>query len=233
MRFAIGCLLVIVVAVPAYGQPPIDGTYKSTDLGGTMLPGRFSESWTAPSGFKSVGNVTNKFSWDGVTLGTQWWMYCAQLFLPNLVFSSVDGFGNGIEIWSNTYVGGLCQLFAGGPWDSGGAPYTAPYISYTETQTYTFQNSQIVSITTNVSLSAQFIGFSQSCMSLDISNSVHVSSTDVQALPPNYPMFLDPACEPTRTLGNWGDSTGFTLTITGCTVGAQESTWGNIKALYE
>lgn len=198
-----------------------------------MLPGRFSESWTAASGMLQTGNVTNKLSWDGATLGTQWWMYCAELFSPVLVFTNVDGFGNGIEIWQTSYVGGICVLFAGGPWDSGGGPYTAPYNSYTETSTITYLNGNVTNIVTNVAMSATFIGFSDSCMSLTISNNVFVGDTDSAALPADYPAFLDPFCANTRTLGSWGDSTGFTMDITGCTVSTEDHTWGSIKAMYD
>ena len=70
-------------------------------------------------------------------------------------------------------------------------------------------------------------------MALSISNNVEVGTTDTAALPANYPAFLDPGCAPTRTLGNWGDSTGFTLTVTSCIVATEEMTWGGIKSLFD
>ena len=62
MRLAIRILLVVafvatsVTAVSA--QPPVPGTYKSTDIGGTMELGRSSHSWTSsPDGRHTIGNV--------------------------------------------------------------------------------------------------------------------------------------------------------------------------------
>lgn len=211
---------------------PIPGVYKSTDLGGLMLPGRYSESWSAPSGRLFPGNTANKFSWDGLTLGTQWWMYCAQIFgAPVLLFSDVVG-GNGVEIWQANYTGGICRLMAGGPWDGGSAPYLAPYDKYQEIATITYLGGSISAVTTNINLEATFIGFND-CMSLSISNNVELGNTDSGPLPTNYPVFLGMSCAPTATLGSWGDSSDFTLTIIGnCTVAAHEKTWGSIKSLY-
>jgi hypothetical protein len=49
MKAVLVVLLSIVVAVPALAGPPANGTYTSTDIGGTMLPGRYSESWLPQS----------------------------------------------------------------------------------------------------------------------------------------------------------------------------------------
>jgi len=231
MRIATAFVLIILIAAPLMAQP-IPGVYKSTDLGGTMLTGRYSESWTIADGRLMAGNTTNKMSWNGSALSTQWWMYCAQLFgAPNLLFSSVVG-GNGFEIWQADYIGGLCVLLPGGPWDGGGAPYTAPYDNYQETVTINYVGGDISSINSNISFQATFIGYND-CMELTISNNVEQGSTDDRPLDLDYPGFLDTGCAATRTLGSWGDATDFTLNIIGeCTVATHEKTWGSIKALY-
>ena len=216
--------------------PPQNGIYQSTDLGGTMLTGRYSESWSMPGGWLQQGNTTNKMSWDGATLGTQWWMYCAEIALPaNLIDDTVDGNGNGQRTYNTIYSGGLCVLDGNGPWGDGSEPsYTALYTSYSETNTFSFNNNQVVGVVTSVNLQAAFIGFQDACMSLSISNQEELGNTDIGPLAENYPGFLDPAgCAPTRTTGSWGDSFQFTLIIFGCTVPTEESSWGAIKALYE
>jgi hypothetical protein len=235
MKFAIVFLLALLVVVPAYAGPPINGTYTSTDIGGTMLPGRYSESWAGPNGRQQIGNITNKQSWNGTTLGTQWWMYCASLSAaPVLLFDGVDGSGNGFRIYESDFTGGLCVLDGSGPWGGGDASYIAPYTSYSETNTLTYQNFQVVGATaTVVHMTAQFIPYGDDCMSLVINNNEELGTTDGGPETANYPAFLDGGCSATRTHGSWGDSDSFTLTISGCTIPTRTSTWGQIKALYE
>lgn len=236
MRTAIGLLLVLCLAVPALAGPPINGIYQSTDLLGPMQPGRYTMSWTAPTGHLQLGNTTNKFSWDGAILGAQWWMYCAEVALPPvLINDTVDINGNGSQTWSVTFTGGFCVLAGNGPWgDASELSYLAPYTSYSESQTISFLNFAIVGVVTSVQVQAgPFVGFNNACMSLSISNQNQLGSTDTAALPVNFPSFIDPlTCTATRVLGSWGDSFEFTLLITGCVVPVEESTWGAIKALY-
>ncbi|MFQ5510264.1 MAG: hypothetical protein ACE5EO_00290 [Candidatus Krumholzibacteriia bacterium] len=236
MRTVSGLLFVLCLAMPALAGPPINGVYQSTDLGGPMLAGRYSVSWTAPNGALSVGNTTDKFSWDGLTLGTQWWMYCAELAIPpSLIDDTVDVNGNGTQTWSGTFTGGFCILAGNGPWGDGSQPsYMAPYTSYSEVKTLTFSNFQVVGVVSSVNVQAgPFVGFNNACMSLSISNQDELATTDTAALPADFPGFIDPlTCSSTRTMGSWGTSDGFTLVILGCTVPVEESTWGAIKALY-
>jgi hypothetical protein len=239
MKFAIVLLLTLLVAstlvVPTNAQPPINGVYQSTDLGGTMLPGRYSESWTAPGGHLTLGNTTNKFSWDGVTLGTQWWMYCAQISqAPQLLQDTVDANGNGIRQYHVLYSGGLCILGGTGPWGGGDPSYTAPYWSYAEIKTFQYSNFQLVANIASAQVTAQILGYNDECMSLSISNQEWLGDTDAEPLPPNYPGFIDPVtCAATRSMGSWGEADEFTLAITSCLLPTEESTWGKIKAMYE
>ena len=65
-------------------------------------------------------------------------------------------------------------------------------------------------------------------------NQEELGTTDTASLWPGYPAFLVPiTCDPTRTLGSWGEVDEITLIITGCTVPAKETTWGEIKSLYK
>jgi hypothetical protein len=240
MKFAIVFLVTLLIMAPlvptANAQPPLNGTYQSTDLGGTMLPGRYSESWTAAAGHLTLGNTTNKFSWDGFTLGTQWWMYCAQISaVPILLQDTVNINGDGIKQYVVNYTGGLCILGGSGPWGGGDPSYTAPYTAYAEIKTFQYANNVLVAVISTVQMQAMFLGFNDDCMSLAISNQEQapLGSTDHGPLPANYPGFLDPnTCAPTRTLGSWGEADEFTLIIQGCTIPTEEATWGSIKAIY-
>jgi len=236
MRIAIVFLFVLVAASPVFAGPPLNGTYQTTDLGGTMLTGRYSESWSAPNGELQLGNTTNKLSWDGFTLGTEWWMYCADISAPPfLLFDTVDGNGNGQKQYLVMYQGGICILDGNGPWGDGSEPsYTALYDAYSEIKLFTYENFQIVGMVASANLTATIIGWNDLCMTLSISNGEMLGSTDSEAKPPNYPDFLAPStCAPTRTLGTWGEADEFTLIVEGCTIATEESTWGAIKALYK
>lgn len=236
MKTAIVRTLVLLMGLPviAVAGPPLDGTYTSTDLGGPMLTGRYSESWSMANGRLQVGNTTNNLSWDGATLGTQWWMYCADVaFAPFMISDTVVN-GNGFQEWLVTYSGGIMILDGNGPWGDGSEPsYTATFHSYSEIKTFQFVDGDILGVVSTVNLQAGIIGWDEKCMALSISNQEEHGTTDGGPQPLNYPAFLAPAtCAPTRTLGSWGESDEFTLIITGCTVPTEQMTWGGIKSLY-
>lgn len=239
MKFAIAFLLALFVAgalvAPASAGAPIPGVYKSTDIGGTMQPGRYSESWTVANGHLTLGNTTNKYSWDGFTLGAEWWMYCAQISqAPLLLQDTVDTNGNGIRQYQVVYTGGLCVLSGTGPWGGGDPSYTAPYTSYSEIKTFHYTNNVITAVIGTAQLQAEVLVY-EDCMTLSIANHSQDGDTDSAALPANYPGFLNPnTCTATRTLGSWGEADEFTLVITGtCTVPVEESTWSRIKDMYK
>jgi hypothetical protein len=237
MKTALVITFAVVLAVPllAVAGPPIDGTYTSTDLGGQMLLGRYSESWSQPGGQLEMGNTVNKLSWDGATLGTQWWLYCTRIAGPPVLISdTVDGNGNGFKEWRVTYIGGDLVLDGNGPWGDGSEPsYTANLHAYQEIKTFQYINNQIVQCISNVSLQAAFQGFDESCVTISILNQEELGNTDTAALPADYPPFLEPiTCDPTRTLGSWGEVDEITLIIIDCTIPVDETTWGVIKSRY-
>jgi hypothetical protein len=238
MKTALAIIFTIVLTVPllVFAGPPIDGTYLSTDLGGSVLLGRYTESWSAPGGRLQQGNTVNKRSWDGAALGTQWEMYCNRIGGPPvLITDTVDGNGNGFREWMVVYVAGDLILDGNGPWGDGSEPfYHANLHAYQEFKTFQYSNHQIVQSIANVSIQAGFQDFDESCVTISILNQEELGTTDTAPLPPNYPTFLQPiTCDPTRTLGSWGEVDEITLIITGCTVPDKESTWGEIKSHYE
>jgi hypothetical protein len=104
---------------------------------------------------------------------------------------------------------------------------------YTEFETIQFVNHARVAAVSNVQATAQFDGY-YNCMNFAVGNMADVNSTDMMMKPMDYPAFLEPTnCTPTRMMGSWWDMFTLTLTITGnCTLETQESTWGEVKALY-
>jgi hypothetical protein len=237
MKTVFAIMLVVILATPlvAVADPPINGTYTSTDLGGQMLFGRYSESWSAPNGRLQIGNTTNKLSWDGATLGTQWWMYCSDIAFAPLLISDTVVNGNGFREWLVTYSNGILILDGNGPWGNGTEPsYTATLDSYQEIKTFQYANNEIVQCISNVSIQAQIIGYNDLCVAFSIFNQEELGNTDADLLPPDYPSFLEPnTCAPTRTMGEWGEVDEITLIVTGCTVANEETTWGKVKALYQ
>ena len=60
MKTALAIIFAILLTAPTlvFAAPPADGIYTSTDLGGQMLLGRYSESWDVPDGRLQMGNTT-------------------------------------------------------------------------------------------------------------------------------------------------------------------------------
>lgn len=233
MRTLLALMMVLVLTAGAVvAGPPVNGTYQSTDLGGTIPLGRYSESWSMPGGWLMMGNVSHAESWDGMNLGTVWRYYCPMLTMSTLLVDNVDGNGNGNRTYMKTYTGGFVWLSGTGPWANGDPQYTGPITAYTEFETVQFVNFARLAAVSNVQATAQFDGY-DSCMNFAVGNMADVNNTDVMMKPMDYPAFLATDCNPTATMGSWWDMFTLTLTITGCTVETEESTWGEIKAKYQ
>jgi hypothetical protein len=235
MKAVIVVLLSIIIAVPALAGPPANGTYKSTDIGGTMDPGRYSEYWFGAK--LAVNNTLNEQSWDGAVLGAQWHWYCPWIVsAPVLLLNTVNGAGNGQKVWNVAYTGGYCWLAGpGAPWDGGDASYMATIDTWTAVVTETYANFVEVGTVRTHAASATFTGYNDACMALTISNTEKLGDTDGGPLPANYPNFWDWfSCSDVGTAGpgEWGDVDAITFTIQGCTVATEEKTWGAVKSLY-
>lgn len=236
MRTAIALLACLVVAVPALAGPPLNGTYKSTDLGGAMLPGRYTE-YQPTSQPVAVDNTMNEKSWDGATLGGQWWWYCPWVSMaPTVLYDGVVG-GNGNKIWKAEYTGGTCWLDGGGPWGGGDPSYSASITNWTATITETYSGGVIVGSVRTINADAQFIGYNDECMHLVLQNTAMEGSTLLGgSLPVDYPDFWywNP-CGSVGTAGpgEWGMVKAITFTVQGCTVPVERASWGQIKQIYE
>jgi hypothetical protein len=204
---------------------PVAGTYTSTDLGGSLLTGRGSQSWAAPlNANNGVGDVFNSLSWDGATLGTQWGFSCGIQTSPQGVVDNRVA-GTGTVVFTNNFVGGTFYLNPG-PWGDGTGTInatqviaTVQYVSFTP-----------VASVVNINNSGEFDN-SDCVLTFTIANGVGGGDTDAAPFPANYPALLDPSCAPTRTNGSWGDVRTITMRID-CPVPATQKTWGSLKSLY-
>lgn len=231
----IAAMLFIASIVPAaQAGPPLDGIYQSDDLpGGVISKGRYTESWVGPSMPLGLGNAFDAQSWDGMTLGAEWRYYCGSLANVLVLTDNVDANGNGNRTYMKTFVGGYIWLDGAGPWGNGDADYPGTITDYVEFETVSFVNFARVAAVSNVQASANFSNYPSSCMTFAVGNMAEMGTTDSMMKPGDFPGFLDPAtCDATRTMGGWWDMFTLTLTISGCTVETQETSWGAVKALY-
>ena len=232
--FAILAVLALTVSASLAG-PPLPGNYMSTDIGGTIPPGRYTEGWDLGGGALLGGTTQNCGSWDGTTLDGVWKYTCGTMTGPGtLLFSTVNAQGNGNRTYACSYVGGTFWLSGTGPWANGDPDYPGVFDSYVEFETITYSAWVPISAVTNVQSAAHFDNYGTFCMGFSIGNGSRVGTTDLgNVMPAGYPAMLDPTCAPTRTLGAWWDFTSITIVLTpDCATPAKPSTWGSLKSIY-
>jgi hypothetical protein len=245
MRKSILFLLVTAVMVVSsavvHAGPPIAGTYKSTD--GDFDEGTATTGWDA-GGYLGTGNV-----FFARATSIDWTIGCSTVTAAVLL---VPKFGpNGQEIWQITYAPGAAVNLSGpgNPWDGGDAVYVGITDYQNEIRTVQYVNNAVVGAVSDHSLGAHLPAYPQSCVLWGIGNGVLRGGT-----PPGNPPFTYPTLQsvkpagyvgfpvpgaPTCTLaapgvgtGHWDDIRDLTISITGCAVATQQSTWGNVKAMY-
>jgi hypothetical protein len=224
-------ILTVVLAVGAVSVlagPPANGTYKSSD--GDFDEGREASSWAAGGGYLSTGGVLHAESWDGAALGGDWKIVCPQVVAVTLIADLTSG-GNGQRIYKLDYAGGYIELDGAGPWAGGDALYTGIIDTYTEIRTVQYVGGAKTGAVSDHAVSAHLSGYPTTCMTWGIGNGAWLGESPT-AKPAGYPTWLDPNCGATATSGHWGPFSDLTISVTGCSVAAQEATWGSVKALY-
>lgn len=216
--------VLVVGSVAVYAGPPANGTYKSTN--GDFDEGREASSWAAGD-FVGVGNVLHAESWDGATFGTDWKVLCPQVANVFLVVDLVVG-GTGQRIYQITYAGGTIELGGTGPWAGGDAQYTGLIDTYTEVRTIQYVGGAVVGAVSNHSVSAHLQGYTASCMTWGIGNGVWLGNG---VAPAGYPDYRDAACASGGS-GHYGDIRDLTISVQGCAVATEQSTWGGVKSIY-
>ena len=231
---ALFAILVLLPAAASVAGPPLNGHYNSVDLGGPVYVGRYTEGWGGGGGALLAGTTLHAASWDGSMLASQWRYWCStETSNAVLLVNTVNSSGNGNRTYMKTFVGGYIWLSGSGPWANGDPDYPGVIDSYVEFETITYSNWIPIAAVTNVQASAHFDAYPARCMTFYIGNGSQVASTALGApVPANYPAFLDPSCNPTRTEGASWNFFAITLTVTDCSVGTKEATWGAIKSIY-
>ena len=232
--FAILAALALTASA-SLAAAPLPGTYMSTDIGGTIPAGRYTEGWDADGGALLASTTQNCGSWDGSVLGGVWKYTCGTATAPaTLLYSTVNAQGYGTRTYMMPFSGGIFWLSGSGPWANGDPDYPGVFDSYVEYETITYSNWIPVSAITNVQVAAHFNNYPTLCMAFSIGNGSRVGTTDLgNVMPADFPAMLDPTCNPTRTLGAWWNFTSITITLTpDCATPAKPSTWGSLKAIY-
>lgn len=227
-------ILALAVRGTAFADAPLDGNYQSTDLGGSTYLGRYTEAWDAGYNATSSGTTLNAESWDGSTLATQWRYWCStESSDAVLLIDNVNSNGNGNRTYMKTFTGGYIWLSGSGPWGNGDPDYFGTIDSYSEFETIQYTNWVPIAAVTNVQATAHFDDYPGQCMTFAIGNGSRVATTEIgETIPADYPELLDPSCNATRSEGAAWDFYTITLSITGCAVATEESTWGGIKSIY-
>ena len=237
MRAAVLMIVFALAASTVLAGPPQTGVYLSDDMGGQVLTGRFSESWVDPGSHGQLGNTINAQSYDpAFGQGSQWKVWCASIALPStLVSDTRDVNGTGEVTWRTAYSGGLFWFSADGPWGDGAEDYTGLINMFTATTTYLYVEGEALGIRSNIVTTGQFDNYDD-CFEYTINNTAFFGDTDANGpLPSDFPEFMDENCQAgTPTRGGWGSVTEIALRILGnCTVGAEATTWGAVKSLYQ
>jgi len=225
----------LAVACTAFAGPPIPGDYQTTDLGGVISTGRYTEGWQAGGAALLPGTTLLAESWNGVSLGTEWNYRCATTAAPAVMLTNTvnaSGFGN--RTYMKQFIGGTIWLSGAGPWANGDTDYPGILDSYTEFETVQYENFLPVAAVTNVQATAHFANYPAACMTFAVSNGVEIGNTPSgMTKPADYPDFLAADCSPTAPHGAWWNMLTMTLSVSaGCATSAHPSTWGAIKTLY-
>lgn len=236
MRSTAKAILLFATILPslALAGAPLEGIWRSTDLGGPVPLGRYTESWETGGGAMQAGTILNASSWDGVLLGGSWAYSCAtEPSAAVLLNDSVDALGFGSRTWHKTFVGGQIWLSGSGPWANGDAQYTGSIIAYEEFETVTYVAFLPIAATTNIQASATIEGYDSLCLGFTVGNGAKIGDTLAGATPPaNYPALMVPGCNPGGVNGAWWNLAQLTLYITNCTVGDEDQSWGGLKTQY-
>jgi hypothetical protein len=232
MRRLLLVLAAILIPSVCLAGAPTTGTYLSTDVGGSMLVGRFSESFVTPAGPGQIGNTIHAQSYDGA-LGTQWSLGCVSIAqAPTMISDTRDLSGTGLVTYETVYDEGTFFLAGSGPWGDGSEDYTGVIFTFVNTSTHEYIGGQLTQVVSNVVISGIFDGYAD-CMDFIISNSFTVGTTPDAGAPADYPEFMDPNCGFTPMAGAWGVVPTIRLTIRGdCTVEETEASFGTLKSRW-
>jgi hypothetical protein len=224
--------LAVLVAVPAFAGPPVNGNYFPQSFpGGFVLNGAFSECYVG-GGQGMVNNTVHALSSDG---GIQWGVSCPILATATKIEDTVVG-GYGHRTWRTVYAGGTFWLTGAAPWGSGDALYPGTIDMYVHITTFQYAGdpNNWISYRTNAELQGHFVNYPETCIAIAIANATLFG---VGAVPPvGYPPFKNGSAGTcvysTGIPGEWGIVYDVQISIGGCITSSETTTWGAIKTLY-
>ena len=235
-------VVLVVSAAAVWAGPPLSGTWKSTN--NDFDEGTGTTKW-AGTNYVGLGNTLYGRSYNGGF--TNDWTISCPVVTAVLPLVPIAG-ANGNAIYQITYTGGYLTLGGpGNPWDGGDAVYTGIIDTYTEIRTIQYAASKIVGAVGDHSVTAHLQGYNDACIAWGIGNGVLRGGSNVpvpaplpfnfsvlqSVKPGSYPDYPDPTCALTPNgPGHWEDIRDLTLSITGCFVATEPTTWGNVKAMY-
>jgi len=234
-------VVLVVSAAAVWAGPPLNGTWKSTN--GDFDEGAATTKWAAGS-FIGAGNTIYGRSAVGGVFTNDWTINCPTVVAVTPIVPIAGVNGNAIYMF--TYAGGYVTLGGpGNPWDGGDAVYTGTIDTYTELRTIQYVSSKITGATSDHSVSAHIQGYSDACVAWGIGNGVlRGGSSPSLPLPflyptlqsvkgPGYPDYPGAACVlGPNGPGHWDDVKDLTVSITGCAVATEPTTWGGVKSMY-
>jgi hypothetical protein len=234
--------VIVASAAAVYAGPPVSGTWKSTN--GDFDEGTATSRWAAGN-YIGAGNVLYGRSFAGGVFTNDWTISCPTVVAVTPISPIVGVNGNAIYMF--TYSGGYLTLGGpGNPWDGGDAVYTGVIDTYTEIRTIQYASSKIVGAVSDHSVTAHIQGYPESCIAWGIGNGV-LRGGDATTLPlpfnygvlqsvksagyPDYPSASGCVLSPAGP-GHWDDIRDLTISVTGCAVATEPTTWGAVKAKY-
>lgn len=235
--FAMASTCLLLMGSTAVADSPLNGNWDSTDIGGPVDVGRYTESWANPDGAQDMGATIHGESWDGATLGGMWRYECATLTAPAiLLVDNVDSNGYGNRTYMKTLSGGFLWLSGSGPWANGDPDYPGIIDSCVVFETIQYQAWNRVHLVANIQAAGHFDNYPDNCVTFGVANGVEIGSTDFgETKPATYPDYLQSGtCAETSAPGAWGDVITLNIAVKGCIpLPVQATSWGAVKALYE
>lgn len=183
-------LICIVGSGMVASAAPIVGIYTSTDLGGAIVNGRWSEGFVggAPGQF---GNTMHAASWDGTLLASQWELADPAISAAPILIQDTRVGGTGSVTWYTEYAGGQLTLTDQGPWwnaADGAGQYAVDLDTYGHRTTHEHLDGQWITATTVVRLGGDVVGHDGYRLSFMVAGAAIQGAGDT--LPADYPAWL-------------------------------------------
>jgi hypothetical protein len=207
---AIVLLLTLTTAAVA---APATGDYMTTDLGGAVTIGRWTEGFAAGTP-NTPGNGNHAASWDGVTLGGEWELTGLVLDTTTQISGPPLGAGVVVQTWErvfDTSAGKLILKDTGPWWTAGdaGTEYAVTLSSYVQTLVVTYMDGDLMNASSVETYEGTFDGYPGYSLMFGHTLGAYQGYGPAGLLPPDYPAF-EPVGSPA---GAWGVAQKIRFTV--------------------